>query len=65
MLTQHDLQHLIEANKALQSAWERLLRINQCGNSNQVNNATMEYLQTLQMVWSAAQRAVAGKGNKL
>ena len=61
MLTQHELQHLIDANKALQSALERLLRINQCGNSNQVNKATMEYLQTLQMVWNAAESAVAEK----
>ena len=61
MITQHDLQHLIEANKALQSAWERLLSVYPDGNPNQLNKATLEYLQTLQMVYQAAQRAVAGK----
>ena len=61
MITQHDLQNLIEGNKALQSAWERLLSVYPHGNPNQVNTATMEYLQTLQMVWNAAQSAVAGK----
>ena len=61
MIHPQQLQHLTEANTALHNAWQDVIKCQQAGNPIETQHATMRYLQVLQMVYEAAQVAVAGK----
>lgn len=61
MIPSQHFKHLHEMNTALQSAWMRLVVARQSGNPKEINHATQEYLQLLQLTYNAAQLAVSGQ----
>ena len=61
MIPEHQFQHIISANKALQSAYERMLKARQCGNPQEINHATLRYLQLLQLAYQTAEMAVSSQ----
>ena len=64
MLTQHDLQHLIEANKALQSGMGASFeRVSVMVTLIKLNKATLEYLQT-SCRWCIKPRSVLSRGSE-
>ena len=61
MITQHHTHALNTANKALQKAWERVLRARQGQNSIAIQNAVMAYCQALQRVNVVVETAITTK----
>ena len=59
MIPEHQFEHIISANNALQSAYARMLKARQCGNPQEINHATLRYLQVLQVAYQTAENAVA------